>query len=162
MPVFNRHQQRNTVEQLVEEFTHYKINRRQFMQRAMAVGLSTSAAVSLLEACGGSSTAVNSGSTPTTVKSIDSLVVISGTELDNYNARQRGIQGQDRYHRQRRVHARPADRPEYAHQGQQRTRHLRHTRFTYVQNPGYPGETASPGQVLRYEYDQSELRVGLG
>ncbi|HEV2583810.1 MAG TPA: extracellular solute-binding protein, partial [Ktedonobacteraceae bacterium] len=85
MPVFNRHQQRNTVEQLVEEYTTFRINRRQFMQRAMAVGLSTGAAVSLLEACGSPSPTVGSG-TPTTVKSIDSLVVISGTELDNYKA----------------------------------------------------------------------------
>ncbi len=82
MPVFNRHQQRNTVEQLVEEYTTFKINRRQFMQRAMAVGLSTGAAVSLLEACGSSPTV--GSSTPTTVKSIDSLVVISGSELANY------------------------------------------------------------------------------
>jgi alpha-glucoside transport system substrate-binding protein len=81
MPEFNRHQQRNKVEQLVEEYTRFKITRRQFMQRAMAVGLSTSAAVSLLEACGSSSPSVGSGGTPTTVKSIDMLVVISGSEL---------------------------------------------------------------------------------
>jgi alpha-glucoside transport system substrate-binding protein len=86
MPVFNRHQQRNTVEQLVEEYTHFRITRRQFVQRAMAVGLSAGAAVSLLEACGSTGSNVNSSSTPATVKSIDALVVISGTELDNYNA----------------------------------------------------------------------------
>jgi alpha-glucoside transport system substrate-binding protein len=80
MPELNRHQQRNAVEQLVEEYTHFRITRRQFMQRALAVGLSTSAAVSLLEACGGTSPSVGSG-TPTTVKSIDMLVVISGSEL---------------------------------------------------------------------------------
>lgn len=87
MPEFNRHQQRNTEEQLVEEYTHFRITRRQFMQRAMAVGLSASAASSLLAACGGgSSGGVNSGGTPTTVKSIDMLVVISGSELDNLNS----------------------------------------------------------------------------
>lgn len=87
MSIFNRHQQRNTVEELVEEYTHVRISRRQFMQRAMAAGLSASAAVSLLEACGGGgSGGVGSSSTPTTVKSIDMLVVISGTELDNLNS----------------------------------------------------------------------------
>lgn len=80
MPEFNRHQQRNTVEQLVEEYTRFKISRRQFMRSAMAVGLSASAAVSLLEACGGG-TSGNVSGTPTTVKSIDMLVVISGSEL---------------------------------------------------------------------------------
>ncbi|HLI06434.1 MAG TPA: extracellular solute-binding protein [Ktedonobacteraceae bacterium] len=86
MSVFNRHQQRNAVEQLVEEYTHFKITRRQFMQRAVAVGLSTSAAVSLLEACGGTSTSgVSSSATPATVKSIDMLVVISGSELADLN-----------------------------------------------------------------------------
>lgn len=86
MPRFNRHHQRNTVEQLVEEYTHFKITRRQFMQRAVAVGLSTGAAVSLLEACGGGSSGITSSSTPTTVKSIDMLVVISGSELANLKA----------------------------------------------------------------------------
>src|SRR5690348_11170406 len=84
MPVFNRHQQRNTVEQLVEEYTNLRITRRQFMQRALAVGLSTSAAVSILESCG-TSGGVSGNGTPTTVKSIDSLVVISDGELDKYN-----------------------------------------------------------------------------
>lgn len=83
MPVFDR-QKRDGLDQLVQDFTDYKVNRRQFLQRAMAIGLSATAATSLLEACGGSSPAVST--TPTTVKSIDSLVVISGTELDNYNA----------------------------------------------------------------------------
>lgn len=83
MPVFDR-QKRDGLDQLVRDFADYKVNRRQFLQRAMAVGLSATAATSLLEACGGSSPAVNS-TTPTTVKSIDSLVVISGTELANYN-----------------------------------------------------------------------------
>ena len=84
MPVFDR-QQRTSLDQLAEDFANYKVNRRQFLQRAMAVGLSASAATAFLEACGGSS-GVNTSGSPTTVKSIDSLVVISGTELDNYNA----------------------------------------------------------------------------
>src|SRR5579883_2212538 len=92
MPLFNRHQQRNTVEQLVEEYTHFRITRRQFMQRALAAGVSTSAAVALLDACGGppsssgSGGGINVSGTPPTVKSLDMLVVISGSELDNLNA----------------------------------------------------------------------------
>src|SRR5579875_946561 len=92
MPLFNRHQQRNTVEQLVEEYTHFRITRRQFMQRALAAGVSTSAAVALLDACGGPPSSSGSGGginvigTPPTVKSLDMLVVISGSELDNLNA----------------------------------------------------------------------------
>ena len=80
MPIFDRHN-RQDLDQLVEEFiTTSSINRRQFLQRATAAGLSLSAASALLAACGGPST-----STPAKVTSIDSLVVWSGSELDTYN-----------------------------------------------------------------------------
>jgi len=79
MPIFDR-SNRKDLDQLVEEFiTTSKINRRQFLQRATAAGLSISAASALLEACGGTST-----STPPKVTTIDALTVWSANELANY------------------------------------------------------------------------------
>lgn len=84
MPIYDR-QQRGNLDQLVQDFIDYKANRRQFLQRAMAIGLSASAATALLQACGGGNGA-NSNGTPTKVSSIDALTVWSGSELDSYNA----------------------------------------------------------------------------
>ena len=56
MPIYDRHD-RQDLDQLVEEYiTTTNINRRQFLQRATAAGLSISGASALLAACGGSST----------------------------------------------------------------------------------------------------------
>ncbi len=82
MPTFDRRNRRD-LDQLVEEYiTTNNINRRQFLQRATAAGLSISGASALLAACGGSSTT----SGPAKVTSIDVLGVWSGAELDNFNA----------------------------------------------------------------------------
>jgi alpha-glucoside transport system substrate-binding protein len=82
MPIFDRHDRRD-LDQLVEEFiTSTKVNRRQFLQRATAAGLSISAAGALLEACGGGTTSTTG--TPTKVSSIDALTVWSGNELANF------------------------------------------------------------------------------
>jgi alpha-glucoside transport system substrate-binding protein len=68
---------RRDLDQLVEEYvTTNNVNRRQFLQRATAAGLSVSAASALLAACGG----------PSHVTSIDALTVWSGGELDSFNA----------------------------------------------------------------------------
>ncbi len=78
MPIFDR-RNRKDLDQLVEEFiTTNKINRRQFLQRATAAGLSISAASALLEACGGAPATTG---TPATVSSIDVLHEWSGNEL---------------------------------------------------------------------------------
>jgi alpha-glucoside transport system substrate-binding protein len=79
MPIFDRGN-RQDLDQLVEEYTTTNnINRRQFLQRATAAGLSISAASALLAACGGGT---SSSSTPT---SVDVLAVWSGVELTNFN-----------------------------------------------------------------------------
>jgi alpha-glucoside transport system substrate-binding protein len=86
MPIYDRHQ-RNELDRLVEGYTTNKLNRRQFLKRALAVGLSASAATSLLEACGNSSSGgVNTSGSIPTVKSIDALTEWSGEELDSFNA----------------------------------------------------------------------------
>jgi alpha-glucoside transport system substrate-binding protein len=78
MPIFDRGN-RQDLDQLVEEYvTTTNINRRQFLQRATAAGLSISAASALLAACGGGT------STPAKVTSIDVLTVWSGNELANF------------------------------------------------------------------------------
>jgi alpha-glucoside transport system substrate-binding protein len=82
MPVYDRRNRRD-LDQLVEEYiTTTNINRRQFLQRATAAGLSISGASALLAACGGSSTSTTG--TPTTVTSIDVLTVWSANELANF------------------------------------------------------------------------------
>jgi alpha-glucoside transport system substrate-binding protein len=83
MKVFDR-QNRRELDQLVEEYiTTNKINRRQFIQRATAAGLTISGASALLAACGGSTTS-NGGNTKVT--SIDVLTEWSGEELNSFNA----------------------------------------------------------------------------
>jgi alpha-glucoside transport system substrate-binding protein len=46
MSIYDR-QQRTGLDQLVQDFVDYKVNRRQFFQRSMAIGLSISAATTL-------------------------------------------------------------------------------------------------------------------
>jgi alpha-glucoside transport system substrate-binding protein len=82
MPVYDRRNRRD-LDQLVEEYiTTCNINRRQFIQRATAAGLSISGASALLAACGGGSSSTTG--TPSTVSSIDVLTVWSGNELANF------------------------------------------------------------------------------
>lgn len=88
MPLYNR-KQRNQLDQLVEDFSQHKVGRREFMQRAVAVGLSASAATSLLIACGGPSPSTTGGSsanTPTASTSVDLLNVWSGEEQASFEA----------------------------------------------------------------------------
>ena len=82
MLIFDR-QRRLDLDRLVEAYlTTSGINRRQFLQRATATGLSLSAATALLTACGGNTTTT---SIPH-VTSLDALTVWSGEELDSFNA----------------------------------------------------------------------------
>jgi alpha-glucoside transport system substrate-binding protein len=81
MPVYDR-QQRTQLDQLVTDFSQHKVGRREFIQRALAVGISASAATSLLAACGGSTTA----SGPTKSSSVDLLNVWTGEEQDSFQA----------------------------------------------------------------------------
>ena len=87
MPVYDR-QQRKELDQLVTDFSLHKVGRRQFMQRALAVGLSAGAATSLLAACGGVNTIPNTGTTsgPTKSSTIDLLNVWTGEEQQSFDA----------------------------------------------------------------------------
>ena len=90
MPIHN-HQQRKQLDQLVTDFAEQKVGRRQFMQRALAVGLSASAATSLLAACGGGNTiggttTASSTSGPTKSSAIDLLNVWTGEEQTSFDA----------------------------------------------------------------------------
>lgn len=81
MPIYDR-QKRNRLDQLVEDFTvRHSLSRREFMQRAAAVGLSVSAAGALLDACGGPTS-----NTPAKVTSIDVMTEYVSKELDSFNA----------------------------------------------------------------------------
>src|SRR5216683_6254406 len=85
MSIFDR-RNRKDLDQLVEEFiTTSRINRRQFLQRATAAGLSVSAASALLVACGGTAPGGTTTTTPKKVTSIDALTVWSGSELATFN-----------------------------------------------------------------------------
>ncbi|GAC1349582.1 MAG: ABC transporter substrate-binding protein [Ktedonobacteraceae bacterium] len=82
MPLYDR-RNRQDLDQLVEEYvTTSNINRRQFLQRAVAAGLSVSAASALLAACGGSTTTTGT----TKVTSIDVLTEYVAEELNSFNA----------------------------------------------------------------------------
>jgi alpha-glucoside transport system substrate-binding protein len=80
MPIFYERQQHAAVDRLVEEYTSRGMSRRQFLGRAMAVGLSASAAAALLAACGASSSA---SATP---KVVDLVATWGGSELDAFTA----------------------------------------------------------------------------
>lgn len=76
MLILYRRRQRE-MDRLVEAYAGHMLGRRAFLQRAVASGLSLSAATSLLAACA-------EGSTPP--PSIDVLNVWSGEELDSFRA----------------------------------------------------------------------------
>ncbi|HEV2236333.1 MAG TPA: ABC transporter substrate-binding protein [Ktedonobacterales bacterium] len=80
MPVFDR-QDRVELDQLVEDYARQGVSRREFLRRAMATGLSLSAAGALLSACGGSSS-----SSLASPKSLEVLNVWGGSELDSFKA----------------------------------------------------------------------------
>jgi alpha-glucoside transport system substrate-binding protein len=83
MPIYDR-QQKKALDQLVEDFSvHHILSRREFMQRATAVGLSVSAAGALLAACGGSSGPTQSNAK---VSSIDVLTEYVEKELESFGA----------------------------------------------------------------------------
>ena len=78
MRLYDR-QQRAEVDELVNDYTQKGLSRREFLQRAVAIGLTTTAAGTLLAACGGS------GGT-SSVKSVDVLNVWSGEEQASFKA----------------------------------------------------------------------------
>lgn len=83
MPIYDR-QQKKALDQIVEDFSvHHILSRREFMQRATAVGLSVSAAGALLAACGGSSGPTQSNAK---VSSIDVLTEYVEKELESFGA----------------------------------------------------------------------------
>ncbi len=64
--MFSHPEQREVLDEIIVKMRSGRMKRRTFLERAVAVGLSSTAAVSLLEACGGS-TGGGSSSGPTTV-----------------------------------------------------------------------------------------------
>jgi trehalose/maltose transport system substrate-binding protein len=54
-------EQREVLDEIITKIRAGRLTRRSFLERAVAVGLSSTAAVSLLEACGGSTTSTGSG-----------------------------------------------------------------------------------------------------
>jgi len=80
MPLFDR-QKRDAVDQLVEDFTHHRLGRRSFLQRAIALGLSASAAGALLAACG------ESTPSPPPRGTVDLLTVWGSAEPDSFSFR---------------------------------------------------------------------------
>ncbi|GAC1400003.1 MAG: ABC transporter substrate-binding protein [Ktedonobacteraceae bacterium] len=65
--MFSHPEQREALDEIIVKIRSGRMTRRTFLERAVAVGLSSTAAVSLLEACGGSSTGGSSGGGPTTL-----------------------------------------------------------------------------------------------
>lgn len=80
MPIHDR-SQRAELDHLVEEYTQASLSRRDFMRRALALGLSVSAAGALLAACGG-----GADTSVTHATSVDVLAVWGGEELASFQA----------------------------------------------------------------------------
>ena len=78
MQTYDR-RQRQELDQLVEEYSGQALSRRDFMKRAVALGLSIPAAGALLAACGG-------GSSSASAKSVDVLNVWGGEEQASFKA----------------------------------------------------------------------------
>lgn len=78
MQTYDR-RQRQELDQLVEEYSEQSLSRRDFMKRAVALGLSIPAAGALLAACGG-------GSSGGSAKSVDVLNVWGGEEQASFKA----------------------------------------------------------------------------
>ncbi|HLY32038.1 MAG TPA: ABC transporter substrate-binding protein [Ktedonobacterales bacterium] len=76
MPIYDR-RQREAVDQLVQERIENSLSRREFVRRAVGLGLSFSAAGALLAACGGGTSTSNT---------VDLLNVWGGEELDSFKA----------------------------------------------------------------------------
>jgi alpha-glucoside transport system substrate-binding protein len=77
-------QQRQQLDDLIARLQEGRIGRREFLRGALAVGLSASAAGTLLEACGGGGG--GSSSSSSSPKSVDVLNVWGGEELASFNA----------------------------------------------------------------------------
>jgi len=77
--------QRDKLDQLVADYTKQLLNRRKFLQRAMAIGLSAGSAASLLAACGNPENTGNTGGS-STPKSVDVLNVWGGEEQASFRA----------------------------------------------------------------------------
>ncbi|GCE31083.1 putative ABC transporter-binding protein [Dictyobacter alpinus] len=61
------HEQRQALDEMIVKMRSGRLTRRSFMQRAAVIGLSSSAAVSLLEACGGSSNSTGGNGASTNI-----------------------------------------------------------------------------------------------
>jgi alpha-glucoside transport system substrate-binding protein len=81
MPIFDHHQW-DEVDQLVEAYTSQGLNRRRFLQRAVTLGLTASSAVSLLAACGETSTSTGA----LTSASVEVLNVWGAEEQASFKA----------------------------------------------------------------------------
>lgn len=80
MPTYDR-RQRSAIDQLVEDFSVQGLSRREFLKRAVATGLTFSAASTLLAACGGGAT-----SSVIQSKTVDLLTTWGDGELDSFKA----------------------------------------------------------------------------
>lgn len=79
MPIYDR-LQRSAVDQLIEDTSQHGLSRREFIKRAVATGLSLSAASTLFAACGGGASSVTQST------KIDLLTTWGDGELDSFNA----------------------------------------------------------------------------
>src|SRR5438105_1137168 len=86
-------EQREALDEIIVKIRAGRMTRRTFLERAVAVGLSSSAAVSLLEACGGTSnTTGGQGQTATVTWTSENDKSGSYQQLvNNFNAQNNGV-----------------------------------------------------------------------
>ncbi|MDQ2885747.1 MAG: ABC transporter substrate-binding protein [Chloroflexota bacterium] len=85
-------EQGEVVDEIIAKIRSGRINRRTFLERAVAVGLSSTAAVSLLEACGGTSNSTGGNGQTVNVNYIekDTNGVYAGL-VNTFNAQNNGV-----------------------------------------------------------------------
>ncbi|MBV9227980.1 MAG: ABC transporter substrate-binding protein [Chloroflexi bacterium] len=86
------HEQGDVINEIIVKIRSGRITRRTFLERAVAVGLSSSAAVSLLEACGGTSNSTGGNGQTVNINYIqrDTNGVYAGL-VSKFNAQNNGI-----------------------------------------------------------------------
>ncbi|HEY4385765.1 MAG TPA: extracellular solute-binding protein, partial [Ktedonobacteraceae bacterium] len=85
-------ERQEVLDQIITKIRVGRISRRTFLERAVAVGLSSSAAVSLLEACGGTSNSATGSGQTVTINYLerDTNGVYAGL-VNKFNAQNNGV-----------------------------------------------------------------------
>ncbi len=89
--MINQPEQREALDEIVGNMRSGRMKRRTFLERAVAIGLSSTAALSLLEACGGSSGSTSSGPVTIVWQSENDTSGAYDQIVKNFNSSQKDV-----------------------------------------------------------------------